>query len=323
MSRYIPLVIVLLWTVNGFAQRVTFDEYKKRADACFNKQDYRCAKEQYERALRIRNEEPYCKNQLQKVMKALAKKNNDSVTPNETSFSKKNPNGNAEPVKSGNNAKMPDFIPVKGGAFSMGNDDGAIDERPAHEVTVKDFYVARHEVTVAQYRTFCKATGRVMPAPPNWGWLDDHPVVGISWDEAVAYCEWLSKQEGKRFRLLTEAEWEYAACGGANKNTTAGEASGWYAGNTDGAGTKPVGSKKANTIGLFDTGGNAAEWCADWYDKGYYAHSAATSPTGPAQGNGKVVRGRSFGDEPKPLTFRYSLAPASKKPTVGFRVCYE
>ncbi|WP_428658440.1 formylglycine-generating enzyme family protein [Runella sp.] len=322
MTRLLLLLSCILLVSVGFAQKVTFDDYKKRADACFNKQDYQCAKENYQRALRIRNEEPYCKSQLQKTEKAL-KKNNTTVTPDPTPITKKNTNSNATPLKSETATKVPDFVLVKGGTFSMGDDKGAIDERPVHAVTIKDFYVAKHEVTVAQYKAFTKATGGAMPPVPSWGWQEEHPIVGVSWNEAVAYCEWLSKQEGKKIRLLTEAEWEYAACGGANKNAAATEETGWYMGNTDGGGTKPVGTKKANKQGIFDIGGNAAEWCADWYDKGYYAGSPPNNPAGPAQGSGRVVRGRSFGDEPKPLTFRYGLAPASKKPTVGFRVCYE
>ena len=303
------------------AQKVTFDDYKKRADACFNKQDYQCAKENYERALRIRNEEPYCQSQLQKTEKAIAKKNSDLVTPNPTPVSQKPPKTNTP--KPDTKPQNLSFVLVKGGTFQMGDDNGAIDERPAHSVTLKDFYIARQEVTVAQFQAFCKATGKPMPPPPNWGWQDNHPVVGVSWSDAVAYCEWLSKQEGKKYRLLTEAEWEYAACGGASKITTATEATGWYAGNTDAASTKPVGIKKANAFGLFDMGGNAAEWCADWYAKEYYAGSPAINPPGAAQGTRRVVRGRSFGDEPKPLTFRYSLPPAAQNVVVGFRICYD
>ncbi|NBB19519.1 SUMF1/EgtB/PvdO family nonheme iron enzyme [Runella sp. CRIBMP] len=323
MIRLLFVFGCILFSIAAVAQKVTFDDYKKRADACFKKQDYQCAKENYERALRIRNEEPYCKGQLQKSIKALAQKTNASVTPNPTSFPRNNTNSNPAPEKNVSRAELPDFVLVKGGTFSMGDDKGAIDERPVHSVTLADFFVAKHEVTVAQYRTFAKTTGKVMPAPPNWGWQDEHPIVGVSWDDAVAYCEWLSGQLKKRVRLLTEAEWEYAACGGVAKNTVSTEELGWYAGNTDGAGTKPVNTKKANKLGLFDMGGNAAEWCADWYDKNYYANSPSTAPAGPPQGSGRVVRGRSFGDEPKPLTFRYGLAPASKKNTVGFRVCYE
>lgn len=323
MIRFHFVLSCIFWVNVSFAQKVTFDDYKKRADACFSKQDYQCAKENYERALRIRNEEPYCKSQLQKVQKALAKKNNTAVTPNPTPVSKKNTGSSSPPPKSESTATLPDFVLIKGGTFTMGDDKGAVDERPTHSVTLRDFYAAKHEVTVAQYRTFIKATGRVMPAPPNWGWQETHPMVGVSWDDAMAYCQWLSNRENKKIRLLTEAEWEYAACGGAAKNATASEETGWYAGNTDGAGTKPTGTKKPTKSGLFDMGGNAAEWCADWYDKSYYAAAPSQNPTGPAQGSNKVVRGRSFGDEPKPLTFRYGLAPASKKTTVGFRVCYQ
>lgn len=322
MIRFLLISSFLLLIKVSFAQKVTFDDYKKRADACFSKQDFQCAKENYERALRIRNEEPYCKSQLQKAEKALEKKRNASVTPNPTPIPKKNTGSNSTPVKTENGATLPDFVLIKGGTFTMGDDKGAVDERPTHSVTLRDFYVAKHEVTVAQYRAFTKATGRVMPAPPNWGWQDNHPMVGVSWDEAMAYCEWLSNRENKKIRLLTEAEWEYAAYGPA-KNATASEETGWYAGNTDGAGTKPTGTKKPTKSGLFDMGGNAAEWCADWYDKSYYIEAPSQNPTGPAQGSNKVVRGRSFGDEPKPLTFRYGLAPASKKTTVGFRVCYQ
>jgi formylglycine-generating enzyme required for sulfatase activity len=305
-------VFCFLVTQLLYAQQVTFDTYKKRGDACFKTQDYPCAKENYERALRIRNEEPYCKSQLQKTLKALSKKNNGPVTPNPTPVSQ-------SPAKPKNGG----FVLVKGGTFQMGDDNGAVDERPAHAVTLKDFYVARQEVTVAQFQEFCKASGKAMPAPPNWGWQDSHPVVGVSWNDAMAYCEWLSQKEGKKYRLLTEAEWEYAACGGTAKAAATSESTGWYAGNTDGAGTKPVAGKKANALGLYDMGGNAAEWCADWYAKEYYAGSPATNPPGAAQGTRRVVRGRSFGDEPKPLTFRYSLPPAAQNVVVGFRICYD
>lgn len=298
----------------AIAQKVTFDDYKKKADACFKAEDYTCAKQNYERALRIRNEEPYCKAQLQKTLKAIARKNSGPVTPNETPIAKK-----TTPVK----PKATDFVLIKGGTFQMGDEKGAVDEKPLHAIKLHDFYVSTKEVTVAQFQAYCKATKKDMPSTPNWGWQDNHPVVGISWEEAMGYCEWLSKQEGKKFRLLTEAEWEYAACGGAVKKTTTTEETGWYAGNTDAASTKPVGTKKANSFGLYDMGGNAAEWCADWYEKAYYTGSPATNPTGPAQGSRRVVRGRSFGDDPKPLTFRYNLPPKTKNITVGFRICYE
>lgn len=314
------LLFCILVTNLGYAQQVTFDTYKKRGDECFKAKQYQCAKENYERALRIRNEEAYCKNQLQKTLKAIAKINSGPVTPNPTPVTNLPHSTSSKPDAKPKNLG---FALVKGGTFQMGDDNGAVDERPAHAVTVKDFYVARQEVTVAQFQAFCKATGKPMPTPPNWGWQESHPIVGVSWSDAVAYCEWLSKQEGKKYRLLSEAEWEYAACGGAFKITQASEDTGWYSGNTDAAGTKPTATKKANVFGLFDMGGNAAEWCSDWYAKEYYVGSPSANPPGAAQGTRRVVRGRSFGDEPKPLTFRYSLPPAAQNVVVGFRICYD
>ncbi|MEZ4905217.1 MAG: formylglycine-generating enzyme family protein [Spirosomataceae bacterium] len=295
------------------AQTITFDDYKRKADACFKTADYACAKQNYERALRIRNEEPYCKAQLQKTLKAIARKNSGPVTPNEIPVAKKTTMGKSTTVE---------FVLIKGGTFQMGDDKGAVDEKPVHTVTLADFHVSTKEVTVAQFQSYCKATGKPMPSTPNWGWQDNHPVVGVSWEEAVSYCDWLAKQDGKKYRLLTEAEWEYAACGGPLKTTVSTEETGWYAGNTDAASTKPVGTKKANAFGLYDMGGNAAEWCADWYGREYYANSPATNPLGAPQGTRRVVRGRAFGDDPKPLTFRYNLPPKNRNITVGFRVGY-
>ena len=135
----------------GYAQQVTFDTYKKRADECFKAKQYQCAKENYERALRIRNEEAYCKSQLQKTLKAIAKINSGPVTPNPTPVSNLPHSNSSKPDAKPKNLG---FALVKGGTFQMGDDNGAVDERPAHAVTVKDFYVARQEVTVAQFQAF-------------------------------------------------------------------------------------------------------------------------------------------------------------------------
>jgi len=138
---------------------------------------------------------------------------------------------------------------------------------------VDGFWVGKCEVTVAQYREFCLATGQRMPYPPEWGWKEDHPVVRVRWEDATAYCEWAE------VRLPTEAEWEYVARGGKGHEYVMGDGTpspelallegDWYTGST-----KTVGSDAANPFGLHDLAGNVWEWCQDWYDEDYYGECA-------------------------------------------------
>ena len=119
-------------------------------------------------------------------------------------------------------------------------------------------------------------------------------MIHVSWNDAVAYCEWLSKQTRKTYRLPTEAEWEYAAKGGPrhDKYVYSGgdnmDIVGWYAWNS-GFATHPVGKKAPNGLGLYDMSGNVWEWCADWY--GPYTDSEQTDPKGPDKGEDRVMRG--------------------------------
>lgn len=162
----------------------------------------------------------------------------------------------------------PNMAFVKGGSFIMGN--GAEDKKWAHAETVADFSMSRHEVTVGEYKTFCNATNRVMPETPYWGWNDQHPMVNVSYNDAIAYCQWLSKTLGVTYRLPTEAEWEFAANGGTQSKgyTYAGSNDinqvAWYYKNANYQ-MQAVGQKKPNELGLFDMTGNAWEWCNDWY----------------------------------------------------------
>lgn len=162
----------------------------------------------------------------------------------------------------------PNMVFVKGGSFIMGN--GAEDKKWAHAETVADFSMSRHEVTVGEYKTFCTATNRAMPEAPYWGWNDQHPIVNVSYNDAIAYCQWLSKTLGVTYRLPTEAEWEFAANGGTQSKgyTYAGgndiNQVAWYYKNANYQ-MQAVGQKKPNELGLFDMTGNAWEWCSDWY----------------------------------------------------------
>jgi formylglycine-generating enzyme required for sulfatase activity len=207
---------------------------------------------------------------------------------------------------------------VSGNTFQMGSTDAYAgdDEKPVHTVRVGDFHMGQYEVTVGEYLKFCEATNG------NWPmWLekwssyhietgsDKHyfdkgyrrigsenlPIVGVSWDNAVAYCKWLSSTTGKTYRLPTEAEWEYAARGGQSYrysgNNDANQV-GWNNSNSGGK-PHPVGQKSANGYGLHDMSGNVLEWCSDWYDEKFYSNIAATAanPTNTATGTFRVVRG--------------------------------
>ena len=184
---------------------------------------------------------------------------------------------------------------VEGGEFVMGSSlsEGASSEHPQHRVHLKSFYMDKCEVTVAEYREFCVATGRQMPVTPRWGWQDNYPIVNVSWQDANEYAQWRQK------RLPTEAEWEYAARGGnmskgykySGSNDINDVA--WYEENS-GSQPHPVGTKIANELGIYDMSGNVWEWCSDRYDENYYSNSDSDNPQGPSSGVDRVLRGGSW-----------------------------
>jgi len=208
---------------------------------------------------------------------------------------------------------------IPAGEFMMGGDDkDRDDERPIHTLYLDAFYMDVYEVTNAQYQEFMKATGH--KAPRYWHHprfnVPSQPVIGVTWYDAVAYCEWIGK------RLPTEAEWEKAARGGlVGKQYPWGDTWDPSKVSNNGIATTPVGSFPPNGYGLYDMSGNLWEWCADWYDFGYYAKSPKRNPKGPSSGSSRVVRGGSWLNAMNYLrvAVRGSLIPLEASYNYGFR----
>jgi formylglycine-generating enzyme required for sulfatase activity len=225
----------------------------------------------------------------------------------------------------------PRFVAIPAGWFRMGCEQGRDDEKPVHRVWVDAFEMAVFQVRNRDWAVFMKAAPH--PAPPNWNDPDfrnaEQPVVAVSWEEAIMYCDWLSSLTGRRYRLPTEAEWERAARAGKEGelfpwgNTPPGE---WpeYQRRWSGEvkGPLPVGEGTPNAFGLYDIGENVHEWCADWFDKGYYAVSPHRNPQGPETGTRRASRGGAWRHQIKASrsAARSSIPPNFEYADYGFRV---
>jgi formylglycine-generating enzyme required for sulfatase activity len=226
-----------------------------------------------------------------------------------------------------NAQQYPEIIKVKGGTYNMGDElgIGEPDEQPVHSVSVKTFGMAKTETTVLQWKTYCNATGQQMPKVPKGGWIDDYPIVFVSWEEAVAYCNWLSHKTGKQYRLPTEAEWEFAAKGGKKSKgfdysgSQNIDSAGWYRDNSSNT-THAVAQKSANELGLYDMTGNVWEWCMDWYV--FVAYAQTNSKNIKTTPSTSIVRGGSVTTTAKGcrIADRGSSEPAYRGPYLGFRV---
>ncbi|MBS0209162.1 MAG: formylglycine-generating enzyme family protein [Planctomycetes bacterium] len=231
-------------------------------------------------------------------------------------------------------------------------------ESPRHRVRItKGFYLGQHEVTIGQFMTFLRESGYQLeadrdgradwgyvgakfvkgtnyrPWSPGWPMTNDHPAVYVSWNDAVAFCNWLGGKEGIKYRLPTEAEWEYACRADSNTRYSFGDdpeqgvrygnlasqdclqiSTHLYINNFSAHGDKhrtkipmpllhsrdgyawtaPVGKFRPNAFGIHDMHGNAREWCSDWYSSTYYGTSPVDDPQGPPTGTSKVSRGGGF-----------------------------
>jgi formylglycine-generating enzyme required for sulfatase activity/WD40 repeat protein len=268
-------------------------------------------------------------------------------------------------------------VRIDPGKFMMGSPSDekgrAGNEGPVHEVEItKPFYMGAHEVTRGQFRAFVNATGYKTDAESDgkggegfdvalnryaggyksiYSWqfvgydqTDEHPVVNVSWNDAMAFCAWLSQKEGKSVDLPTEAEWEYCCRAGSQARFQSGDgelSTQGFANVRDRSlqkvlrdindvfdiddgfpFTAPVGQFKPNAWELYDMVGNVFEWCKDWADANYYKSSPYADPSGPAQGKSRIARGASFNTLPNVsrVAHRRSHSPTSRSFAGGFRV---
>lgn len=252
-----------------------------------------------------------------------------------------------------------DMVNIEGGRYQRGDwrGGGYSDQRPSRTILLSGFTISQKEITVRQFRAFVEETGHTTTAEeygcwttnsegerereaeatwrdPGFSQSGSHPVVCVSWRDAQAFAEWADA------RLPTEAEWEYAARGLGQKiaypwgNTFEGNALNFADRRTpfsnasadDGhRWTAPVGSYASNRVGLYDMGGNVAEWCQDWYQPDYYAASSSQNPRGPSTGEKRVYRGGSWSDGATyaQTTLRRMAAPNVPADDIGFRIVWE
>ena len=218
-------------------------------------------------------------------------------------------------------------------------------ERPQHKVILtKGFYLQTTEVTVGQYMKFLnsggdasgvdfadpdcpikKSGGRYVLSGNVFGSDEDQPMVEVSWHRATAFCKWLSHKEEAKYRLPTEAEWEYACRAGTKTEFYWGDTMDgkycWYESNGNRK-TNPVGTREPNAWGLYDMSGNASEWCQDWYKKDYYEHSPEKDPQGPPNSEYRVLRGASWFFTPGYCrsASRSASTPVNANYVCGFRI---
>jgi formylglycine-generating enzyme len=216
------------------------------------------------------------------------------------------------------------LVQVKGGCFQMGDifASGAADEKPVHEVCVSDFAIGRYPVT---QREWVRVMGE---NPSQYRDRDDLPVENLSWNEAQAFIKALTAATGRKWRLPSEAEWEYAARGAGKKQKypgTSREADldqyAWLESNS-GLKTHPVGTRKPNDLGIYDMAGNVWQWVQDRYDRDYYRQSPRMNPKGDPFGVNRILKGGSVYQEPRSLRVanRDYQDPGKRTGCVGLRL---
>jgi len=211
---------------------------------------------------------------------------------------------------------------IKPGSFMMGSDSGIPNEKPVHKVTLTEpFYIGVHEVTQEQYEKVMKANPAYFKGPKR-------PVEAVSWNDAQEFCRRLSKMENRRYRLPTEAEWEYACRAGTSTEYYWGSnfdpRYAWLT-HKSGQATHDVGTRLPNAWGLYDMSGNVWEWCEDWYAEYPASSDEQVDPKGPSAGKSRVLRGGSWFSYPGYCRSadRSRSTPDYRSSSVGFRIVLE
>lgn len=225
-----------------------------------------------------------------------------------------------------------EWIDIPAGEFLMGDnfEEGNPDELPVHSVYLDSYKISKYEVTFDQYDRFCEETNRNSPDDSGWG-KGNRPVINVSWNDANAFCYWLSQKTGKNIHLPTEAQWEKAARGTDQRRFPWGNGDpscdilnyeSCLLGKTEPVGSYPLG---VSSYGVHDMSGNVYEWCQDWYSSNYYLASPTTNPTGPLSGTDRVNRGGSWDNSYFNLRAanRHAGIPTSSSNKMGFRIVQE
>lgn len=221
------------------------------------------------------------------------------------------------------------MLSIPGGTFQMGYN--ALDEKPEHPVRIRPFKLAKYEVTFAQYDVFALVTERPLKSDESWG-RERRPVIHVSWEDASAFAAWLSKVTGHRYRLPSEAEWEYAMRGGTTSSFHWGSVpldSKDFANIRPNLGgrdvwdfTAPVGQFQPNPFGLYDMAGNVYEWTIDCYHASYVGAPQDGSAWTAGDCSNRVLRGGSFREilAGARSARRYHRPPADHDDHIGFRL---
>lgn len=237
------------------------------------------------------------------------------------------------PLKSGGSG--PEMVVISPGSFTMGSNQRPFTS-PEHKIVInRPYAIGAHEITFNDYDRFAKATGRALPSDENWG-RGTRPVVNISWQDAQRYANWLSEESGHKYRLASEAEWEYAARAGTSAPFW------WGTGSAKGkancrrgcasefntffsASTAPVGNYKANEFGLYDTAGNVGEWVQDCFLGDFTNHRGDARPVQLKNCDLRVVRGGSMHEPLRNISsdYRTGLSEQASSKEVGFRLVME